>query len=323
MIVFKDETYALNDDESVLECMERNGHVIPNSCRTGVCQSCLMKSVSGPPPKHAQKGLKDSLQAQNMFLSCVCYPEEALEISQAHESNQAITAHIVDIQPLNKRVIKVILEPAEPIEYFPGQFINLVHDTTLVRSYSLASVPANGEQLECHVAIVPDGKMSGWLHNDARPGNLLEVVGPIGHCFYTPQSEAQPMFLFGTGTGLAPLYGIARDALQQSHQAPIHLFHGGLVRHDLYLVEELRQLAEEHEHFFYHPCVRNEEAESWVHHGSIDEIAFGLHSDLKGWKVFLCGDPNLVRMAQRKAFLSGASMQDILADAFLPAGGSK
>ena len=134
-------------------------------------------------------------------------------------------------------------------------------------------------------------------------------------------NPTQPLFLLGTGTGLAPLCGIARDALSQKHQAPIHLFHGALKQEDLYLVDELYRLDEENENFHYHACVRDDITDTRMKQGSIDEIALKEIPDLKGWKVFLCGDPNLIRQVQRKTFMAGASMKEIHADAFLPAGG--
>ena len=48
--------------------------------------------------------------------------------------------------------------------------------------------------------------------------------------------------LAGAGTGLAPLYGIARDALAQGHTGPVWLFHGGVDLRGLYLAEELKAL---------------------------------------------------------------------------------
>jgi len=38
--------------------------------------------------------------------------------------------------------------------------------------------------------------------------------------------------------------------------------------------------------------------------------------DLKGWRVYLCGHPDMVNQTKRQAFMLGASMADIYADAF-------
>ena len=86
--------------------------------------------------------------------------------------------------------------------------------------------------------------MSGWFHDDAHIGERVSVLGPSGDCFYVPGKEEQPLLLVGTGTGLAPLYGILRDALRHGHRGPIHLFHGALHKGGLYLVEELRRLVD-------------------------------------------------------------------------------
>lgn len=320
-ITLNDQKYALEDGESVLECLERNGESIPNSCRSGVCHSCLMRRVSGDLPPASQKGIRPAQQAQGLFLSCACYPETDLAVVGAADAVGRVPATFVRREPLNHRVLRIVLETAAPLEYFPGQFVNFARPDGLVRSFSLASVPALDEHLEFHVALVPDGRMSGWLHRDAAPGDTLELLGPLGNCFYTPGAPEQPLFLLGTGTGLAPLYAIVRDALHQEHTGPIHLFHGSLATRDLYLTEALRELADRHGNFTYHACVRNENGAEWMRQGDVDAIALETVPKLAGWKVFLCGNPDLVKRLQRKTFLAGASMRDIHADAFLPAAG--
>ncbi len=319
-VKFEAQEIELTEGESVLECLERSGHPIPNSCRSGVCHSCLMRATAGELPPAAQKGLKDSHRAQGYFLSCCCYPDTDLSAVRVDADSMRIGARVLRKESLNERVLRVVLEANEPLDYFPGQFVNFARADGLVRSFSLASVPALDDGLEFHVALVPGGKMSGWLHHEAVPGDDLELMGPLGNCFYVPGNPEQPLFLLGTGTGLAPLYAIARDALHQGHTGAIHLFHGALVAADRYLVEALSALAQDHANFGYHPCVRDEAGADWVQ-GEVDAHALELVPNLKGWKVYLCGNPTLVRNVQRKAFLAGASMQDIYADAFLPAGG--
>jgi ferredoxin-NADP reductase len=46
------------------------------------------------------------------------------------------------------------------------------------RAYSIASAP--GETLAITVERVDDGEVSSWLTQEARPGDLMEVRGPIG-----------------------------------------------------------------------------------------------------------------------------------------------
>ena len=50
--------------------------------------------------------------------------------------------------------------------------------------------------------------------------------------------------------------------------------------------------------------------------GRVHDVALTDTADLKGWRVFLCGHPDMVQQAQMRAYLAGASLADIHADAF-------
>ena len=151
-------------------------------------------------------------------------------------------------------MLRVHLRPEGPFDYRAGQYLTLLRGDGLARSYSLASLPGE-EALELHVRLLPGGEMSGWLGTQARPGEAVRIQGPVGECFYVPGQPEQPLLLAGTGTGLAPLYGVVRDALAEGHTGPIWLFHGARERRGLYLVEALRELASRHPNLHYRPSV--------------------------------------------------------------------
>jgi len=317
-IRFEGRCFTLAPGETVLEGLERQGEGVPSSCRAGVCQSCVLRAVGGEVPAAAQHGLRETLRAQGYFLSCKCRPEGPLEVERGNAVGR-FRATVASVEALNARVARLRVECEPAPAYFAGQFMNLVHPSGQMRSYSVASVGALESWLEFHVGLIPGGVMSTWVHEEIALGDTLEIVGPQGNCFYVAQNPEQPLFLLGTGTGLAPLYGIARDALAQGHQGPIHLFHGSLRREGLYLVEALRAMAAEWPQFQYHPCVLEGDGADGIEVAAIDTLAFERIPDLKGWRVFLCGPPDLVKKMQRATFLKGASMQEIFADAFLPA----
>jgi len=118
---------------------------------------------------------------------------------------------------------------------------------------------------------------------------------------------------------LAPLYGIARDALSQGHEGEIALYHGALDEHGLYLRDELVALAAAHANFAYRPCVLNGKDGNGLLAGEIDAIVMQRHPALAGFRIYLCGDPTLVNAMRRKLFLAGGSLKKIHADAFVMA----
>ena len=159
--------------------------------------------------------------------------------------------------------------------------------------------------------------MSGWLHGRAA-GDRVRVRGAFGQCFHVADDPRKKLLLAGAGTGLAPLLGIARDALDQGHAGPIDLIHGGLEPGRLYLRDELARLAAGAPQLQVHHCVlRN--ATGREHEGSLDEVAVRLAGPLAGVRAFLCGDGEIVQRLRRSLFLAGLPSAEILADPFLPA----
>ena len=76
------------------------------------------------------------------------------------------------------------------------------------RSYSIASPP--GAPLEITVERLADGELSAWLVDEARPGDELDLRGPIGGYFIWEPSRGGPLLLVAGGSGLVPLMCIER-----------------------------------------------------------------------------------------------------------------
>jgi NAD(P)H-flavin reductase/ferredoxin len=319
-ITFEDDPYALNSGETVLDGLLRQGVDVPNSCRAGACQSCLMRCTDGAkPPVASQQGLKDALKAQGFFLACQCVPAADLSVARADGVLSRSPATVLRVEKLSGDVARVLLDCHAPFEYRPGQFLHLVREDGLTRSYSLASQGKRDKHLELHVRKVRGGAMSNWLHDDVTPGHKLEVRGPAGDCFYLEGRPEQPILLAGTGTGLAPLYAIVRDAVHYGHTGTIRLYHGALNPDGLYLVDELKQLAAEHSNFTYIPSVLDAkgECDPAIRAGSLEQMILADTPSFAGWRVFLCGNPELVKSLRKKIFLAGAKMKEIYSDAFV------
>ncbi len=314
-IKFSDKQYACDTDETVLDCLSRHGVDIPSSCRSGVCQTCLMRATEGTPPQDSQQGLRPTLQQQGYFLACVCKPTQDLQVALPDDSAMPkVCAVVSEKTDLKEGIMRLRLKPESPIKYQPGQFIN-IHEQGISRSYSIASLADEG-YIELHIEQVADGKMSTWLHNELAVGEQIIIDGPHGNCFYLNDKPQQNMLLIGTGTGLAPLWGIARDALAQGHTGEIHLYHGSRTTDKLYLVDELKALADAHSNFFYTPCLSGSDVPEGFSAGRANEVALKAQEKLSQWRVFLCGHPTMVAETKKKAFLAGASFQEILADPF-------
>jgi len=167
------------------------------------------------------------------------------------------------------------------------------------------------------VRILDQGQMSRWLADQARPGDRVTIQGPSGHCFYVPGKPDQELVLAGTGTGLAPLYGLAQEALRQGHSGPITLFHAARNPTGLYLEATLREMEQREPNFRYVPCCEMPEGRDDVEVGPLDEVLIRSTPSFVGRRVFLCGNPSMVQSLRKKLFLRGAGIKEIFSDAFL------
>jgi ferredoxin-NADP reductase len=78
------------------------------------------------------------------------------------------------------------------------------------RSYSIASAPGT-EDIELAIERLDDGEVSPFFHEVARPGDTIEVRGPIGGHFIWRAADGGPILLIAGGSGIVPLMAIVRD----------------------------------------------------------------------------------------------------------------
>lgn len=315
-IKFKDQTVIAENNETVLQSLLRSNIQVPYGCQQGVCQSCLMRSLDNAPPSSSQTGLKETQQKQNYFLPCICWPENDMTVALLNAENTWLEAKVIEKKALSINVILLKIKSKEPLAFFAGQFVNL-RNNNVIRSYSIANTPNPSHELAFHIRILPDGKFSRFVADDLEIGMPLSFSHAQGSCHYLEGKREQPLLLIGTGTGLAPLYGILKDALlTHKHQGEIHLFHGSRDESGLYLEEKLTALTQNYPNFHYTPCLSGEVNNEKYTKGRTNEIAIKQFPNLKDWRVYLCGQPEMVLQTKRAAYLLGASLKDIYIDAF-------
>ncbi len=108
---------------------------------------------------------------------------------------------------------------------------------TASRSYSVASAPDGGSEIELTVERLEDGEVSMFLHDVVEVGDELEVRGPIGLYFVWDGTE--PAVLLGGGSGLVPLMAMLRLARATGRDDLVHLVVSVRSPDNLYYAAEL------------------------------------------------------------------------------------
>ena len=317
-IKFNDQVFETEENETVLHALLRNNVQVPYGCKAGVCQCCLMRSLDNSPPEESKVGLKDTQQKQNYFLPCICVPQDDMTVVLPNQESLWFEGEVIEKYSLSDSVILVKLKSENPIAFFAGQFVNLRNKAGVIRSYSIANTPNSFHELIFHIRILPNGQFSQFVVNELEIGMSMSFSHAQGSCHYLETKSEQPLLLIGTGTGLAPLYGIIQDALENhNHSGEIHLFHGSRDVSGLDFESKSREMREYYSNFHYTPCLSgNVEGNNYAK-GRANEVALKKFNKLDGWRVYLCGHPDMVAQAKRMAYLQGASLREIYADPFL------
>ncbi|AQA06015.1 oxidoreductase [Mycobacterium sp. MS1601] len=119
-----------------------------------------------------------------------------------------------------------------------------------VRSYSLASYGPS-QQMELAVDRLPDGEVSPYLVDDARPGDQLEVKGPIGGYFVWRPTQSEPIQLIAGGSGVVPLMAMIRAHRDSGNSAEMRLLYSVRNAAHAYFAEELAATTDLRLHWQY------------------------------------------------------------------------
>jgi ferredoxin-NADP reductase len=190
------------------------------------------------------------------------------------------------------------------------------------RSYSIASAPED-ESLVLTVERLDDGEVSPYLVDELRPGDQLELRGPIGGYFAWDASVGGPLLLVGGGSGIVPLMAILRHRAASGSDAEVRLLASWRTAEDIIYSAELERLGRLDGVEIAHTLTRASPA-SWT--GRTGRIDQAMLADV-GWKPeagalsFVCGPTGLVEAVASGLVALGHGPERIRTERFGPTGG--
>lgn len=122
----------------------------------------------------------------------------------------ALVAGVRDETP---RARSLLLSVPDWPGHLPGQHVDVrltaEDGYRAERSYSIASAPG-APLLTLTVERLEGGEVSPYLTTEVRPGDTLEVRGPIGGYFVWDGAPPAPLLLLAGGSGMVPLMSMLR-----------------------------------------------------------------------------------------------------------------
>jgi naphthalene 1,2-dioxygenase ferredoxin reductase component len=294
------------------------------SCMAGRCGTCRCRVLAGEVMEGAGEQQRPLDGEDGYVLACQTYLTEpcTIEIPEPDEvvvhPARIVKATVTAIEDLTHDIKRLRLRPAKPVEFSPGQYVQLQFTPEHVRPYSMAGLDGDGV-FEFHVRQVPDGRVTGYIAHDLKVGDSVKVSGPLGSAYLRRKHEG-PMLCVAGGTGLAPILSILRGAVAQGMTNPVHLYFGVRSPRDVYGLDGLEQLKREHPDLTVHIVVTSGGNPATQRCGLVTDAIEQDHGDLTGWRAYLCGSPPMVEAATRVARRLGIAAGHVHADAFYSQG---
>lgn len=154
-------------------------------------------------------------------------------------------ADVVEVVEETPRVRSIVLDAPDWAGHLAGQHLDVrltaEDGYQAQRSYSIASAPEH--PLAITVERLDDGEVSQYLVDELRPGDRLELRGPIGGYFVWDVQRGGPLFLVAGGSGIVPLMAMIRHRDAAGSGVPTRLVYSSRSLEEVIYRDELERLG--------------------------------------------------------------------------------
>jgi ferredoxin-NADP reductase len=154
-------------------------------------------------------------------------------------------AEVVEVRPETSRTKTIAFDVPDWPGHRAGQHVDVrltaEDGYQAERSYSIASAPESA-RLELTVERLDDGEVSPYLTEELRPGDSIELRGPVGGYFVWNPDAQGSVLLVGGGSGVVPLMAMARHRSAEGSVIPTRLLYSARTLDDVIYRDELMQL---------------------------------------------------------------------------------
>jgi ferredoxin-NAD(P)+ reductase (naphthalene dioxygenase ferredoxin-specific) len=317
-------TLDVRAGENLLDVLRANQVPISYSCMAGRCGTCRCRVASGRVLVTGSGDSNPPTSVGQSVLACQATLVEscAIEIPEVDEivvhPAKILKTTVLAIDDLTHDIKRVRLGLSKPFEFSPGQYANLQFAPEHARPYSMA-VTQNPDEIEFHIRLVRDGRVTSYVANELKVGDSVRVSGPLGTA-YLRRRTSGPIVCIAGGTGLAPILSILRGMANTGMDNPVHVYFGVRSSIDVYGEPWLTELRSLLPRMTFHVVVASEMDSGDYRGGVVTQAVSDDWSHMDGWTAYVAGAPVMVEAASMLLRQKGITPERIYADAFYSSG---
>jgi NAD(P)H-flavin reductase/ferredoxin len=306
-VIVNGQEFAACRGDILLDVALMNGVHIPHDCRSGHCGTCSVRIVTG-------QLFGNGASREAKACQCRVVSDVQIEIEEVPDVTTTI-GRVTAVKPLASDVVAVRIVPQDPVEYLPGQYLQVQFRGFPARCYSpTVAMDRSGDRRAVHLQVrrVRGGRVSSALGKIIKPGHRVKLKGPFGSAYLRPGQSGQRLVLVASGTGFAPIWSIADAAMRENSRRELVLAVGARSIETLYMIPALLRLARCPNATIIPVVDTPQTVTAAIHTGSPVDYLPTLYTDDI---VYAAGAPRLVEAVKQIAGASGATCYS---DPFVP-----
>ncbi|EOS94361.1 NO-inducible flavohemoprotein [Erwinia tracheiphila] len=233
--------------------------------------------------------------------------------------------YISKIDTQSEKIKSFILTPTDGLpvaDYCAGQYLSVWLRTASgqqIRQYSLTQSP-NGKDYRIAVRHADNGKVSGWLHQQAKTGDELLLTPPAGDFFLDVQTDTA-IALISAGAGQTPMLSMLDVLVRQQHPKTIWWFHatdnGRQHAFDKEVTEKGAGLATFSQCIWYNSPLPQDN-DRYHREGLMELMPYRHEISDPDMQFYLCGPTGFMQSVTQQLMATGISRQRIHYETFGP-----
>jgi ferredoxin-NADP reductase len=234
-------------------------------------------------------------------------------------------ADVLDVVPETPRVKTIAFDVPDWPGHRAGQHVDVrltaEDGYQAQRSYSIASAPAS-PRIELTVERLDDGEVSPFLTDELRPGDQIELRGPVGGYFVWEPSHGGSLLLVGGGSGVVPLMAMIRLRATAGSAPDTRLLFSSRSWDDVIYRNELERLEGDGLRVVH--TLTRWQPDSWTGYGrrvDAEMLAEVGPSPAERPHVYVCGPTPFVEAVAQALVQLGHEPQRVKTERFGPTGG--